>query len=70
MCVQNQCKIVNGCIFVVQICCYNKCGVILGELNPHLPFGNHLLWNFLFFYLIRTKWFFAFSIVYTIDEGV
>jgi hypothetical protein len=28
------------------------------------------LWNFLFFYLIRTKWFFAFSIVYTIDEGV
>jgi hypothetical protein len=25
------------CIFVVQICCYSKCGVVLEELNPHLP---------------------------------
>jgi hypothetical protein len=37
MCVEIQCKVVNECIFVVQICCYNKCRVILEELNPHLP---------------------------------
>ncbi len=26
----------NECIFVVQNCCYSKCGVVLEELNPHI----------------------------------
>jgi hypothetical protein len=43
--------------------------VVLEELNPHLPFGNHLL-GFLFFSLIGTRGFCAFFIVCTIDEGV
>ncbi len=34
----------------MQICCYNKCGVALEELNPHLPFGDHLLGNFFLFF--------------------
>jgi hypothetical protein len=21
----------------MQICCYNKCGIIIQEFNPHLP---------------------------------
>jgi len=50
MCVWNQCRIMNECIFVVQICCYNKCGMLLEELNPHLPFGDHLLGNFFHFF--------------------
>jgi len=37
MIVYNQCRDVNECIFVVQICCYSKCRVVLEELNPHLP---------------------------------
>ncbi len=59
----------NECIFVVQICCYSKCGVILEELNPHLPFGDHLLGK-LFFSLIGTRGYFSFSIIYIVDEGV
>jgi hypothetical protein len=43
MCVWNQCKVVNECTMLVQIYCYNKCGVVLEELNPHLPFGDHFL---------------------------
>jgi hypothetical protein len=42
--------------------------VVLEELNPHLPFGNHLLG--IFFFLIGTRGFCAFFIVCTIDEGV
>ncbi len=53
----------------MQICCYNKCGVALEELNPHLPFGDHLLGIF-FFSLIGSKGFSAFSIVHTIEESV
>ncbi len=52
----------------MQIYCYNKCGVVLEELNPHLPFGDHLLG--FFFSLIRTKGFSTFSIVYIVYEGV
>jgi hypothetical protein len=39
------------------------------ELKPHPPLGNHHLGNFSFSF-IGTRGFFAFSIVYTIDEGV
>jgi hypothetical protein len=39
------------------------------ELNPHLPFGNHLLGK-LFFSLIGTRGYFEFSIIYIVDEGV
>jgi hypothetical protein len=37
MCVSNQgmnCECVH---IVVQICCYNKCGIVLKGFNPHLP---------------------------------
>jgi hypothetical protein len=30
-------------------CCYSKCGVVLEELNPHLPFGDHVGDIFSFF---------------------
>jgi len=53
----------------MQICCYNKCGVVSKELNPHLPFGDRLLGK-LFFSLIGTRRYFAFSIIYIVDEGV
>jgi len=36
MCVYIRCRVVNECIFVVQIS-YNKCRVNLEELNSHLP---------------------------------
>jgi hypothetical protein len=39
------------------------------ELNPHLPFGDHVMGNFFVFFII-TKGFSTFSILYTIDEGV
>jgi len=59
----------NECIFVVQICCYSKCGMVIEELNPHLPFGDHLLGNF-FCFFIGTRGFSTFSIVCILDEGV
>jgi len=36
MCVYIQCRVVNECIFAVQIS-YSKCKVNLEELNSHLP---------------------------------
>ncbi len=54
---------------VVQICCFRKCGIVSKGFNPHLTFGNHLLGN-VFYFFIGTRGFFAFSIAYTIDEGV
>jgi len=32
---------------IEQICCYNKCGIGMQGLNPHLRFGEHLLGKFL-----------------------
>jgi hypothetical protein len=32
MFILNQCKIVNECTFVVQIFCYNECGMVMEEL--------------------------------------
>ncbi len=55
---------------VVQIYCYNKCGIGLQGFNPHIPFGDHLLGNFFCFFFIRTRKFSAFSIVNIIDEGI
>jgi len=43
--------------------------MVLEELNPHLPFGNHLLGIF-FCFFTGTREFFAFSIIYILDEGV
>ncbi len=54
---------------VVQICCYNKCGIVLQGFNSHLLFGDHLLGLF-FYFLYRNKIIFAFYVVYTIDESV
>jgi hypothetical protein len=59
----------NECKFVMQICCYNKCGVALEELNPHLPFGDHLLGHF-FYFFTGIRGFYTFFVVYTIDESV
>jgi hypothetical protein len=56
MCVWNQCTM------LVKIYCYSKCGVVLEELNPHLPFGDHLLGN-CFLYWTKTRGFLTFSIV-------
>jgi len=36
MFVKNQCIIEDEFMFVIYICCYNKRGVVLEELNPHL----------------------------------
>jgi len=44
--------------------------MVLEELNPHIPFSNHILGDFCLFFLTRTKGLFAFSIVYIINEGV
>jgi len=65
-CVQS----VNDCMYIMQNCCYSKCGVVLEELNPHLPFGDHLLANFSLLNLIGTRGFYAFSIVCIVNEGV
>jgi hypothetical protein len=43
--------------------------VVLEELNPHLPFGNHLLGIF-FLYWTRTRGFFYIFHCYIVDEGV
>jgi hypothetical protein len=54
----------------MQICCYSKCGLILQEFNPHLPFGDHLLRIFFFCFFTWTKRFSTFFVVYIVDEGV
>jgi hypothetical protein len=41
---------------VMQNYRYSTCGVVSEELNPRLPFGDHLLGNF-FFSLIGTRGF-------------
>jgi hypothetical protein len=41
----------------------------LQGFNPHLPFGDHLLGHF-FYFLIGTRGFFAFTIIYNVNEGV
>jgi hypothetical protein len=42
-CVLNQ-SINCECVSIVmQICCYNKCGIVLKEFNPHLPKGFSFL---------------------------
>ncbi len=55
-------------MFEVQIYCYNKCGVVLEELNPHLPFGNHLLGKFFLCFFHKNKR--IFYIFHFVDEGV
>ncbi len=55
---------------VVQIYCFNKCGVFLKGFNPHLPFGHHIFGDLNFYLFIRIRGFSTFSIVYTIYEGV
>jgi len=66
----------------VQIYCYNKCGIILEEFNPHLPFGDFLgrfnphlpfgdfLGGFFFHFLQGQKGFLYFFVVYIVDKGV
>jgi len=36
-CVYNQCKNYECVHIIMQICCYNKCGIGLHGFNPHLP---------------------------------
>jgi hypothetical protein len=41
-----------------------------GGITSTSTFSNHILGDFCLFFLTRTKGFFAFSIVYIINEGV
>jgi hypothetical protein len=43
----------NECIFVVQICCYNKRGIVMKQLNSHLLVCSHVLCNPLYLILIN-----------------
>jgi hypothetical protein len=48
----------------VKICCFSKCGVVMEEFNPHLPFGDHLLGNFFYFCYRENKVFYIFHCLY------
>jgi hypothetical protein len=52
---------VNMWIFVIQICCYSKCGVVIKEFNLHLPSlkknrtKKNKIYHFLPFFLLIHK---------------
>ncbi len=53
----------------MQIYCHNKCGVILEEFNPHLPFGEFFGGSF-FHFLQGQEIFYKKIVVYIVYKDV